>query len=84
MRHSLVVGTGLQTIDAGQIDEENVALGGNTSLTGALLDGDTREVSDFLTKAGEAVEESRFTGIGRTDECDCVTGIATGRRRRNI
>ena len=45
-------------------------------LADALLHRDAREVGHFLAQAGEAIEERRLAGVGRSDDGDDVRARA--------
>ena len=69
MRHALVFGAGLHAVDAGKVDQGDLAAGMEFGFSHAMLHRDAWEVRDFLAETGEAVEQSRFAGIGWTDNC---------------
>ena len=71
-------------VDAGQIDEREVVAAYAGHEAHALLDGDAGVVGNFLTEAGEAIEEGGFSGVGGADEDDCAqSGRGQGRRWGN-
>src|ERR1700693_4764101 len=68
MRYTLVFRAWIEAVDAGQIDENDVAIAGGSGATDALLDGDAREVRDFLAQSSEAIEQGRFSRVRRPDD----------------
>jgi hypothetical protein len=63
-----VFAAGFEGVDAGEVDEGEGVAGVKTQGSDVSFDGDSGVVRDFLTEAGEAIEESAFPGIGRADE----------------
>lgn len=61
---------GIEAVDAGEIDEDEVAASDAAEFAEVLLDGDAGVVGDLLAQTGEAVEERGFAGVGRADESD--------------
>ena len=61
-----------ERVDAGEIDEREVAAADGLHAAGVMLHGDAGIVGDLLAHAGEAVEEGGFAGVRRTDERDCA------------
>ena len=70
VRDLFVFGARNKAIDAGQIDQEDFLMALEFGLAHAVFDGDAREIGDLLAQAGEAVEEGRLAGVGRTDDGD--------------
>ena len=71
MGDALVVRTGVEAIDAGQIDKSDLAiLAGKPGFAEMMFDGDAGKVGDFLTEPRKAIEEGGFAGVGRSDNRD--------------
>src|SRR6185312_5025218 len=59
-RYFFIFRLGIETVDAGQIDEGNLVAGAVVNVSGMVLNRNAGKVSNLLAKPGEAIEESRF------------------------
>jgi len=73
-----VFGVGGERIDAGEVDEREVAAADGLHLAGVVLDGDARVVGYLLAHASEAVEEGRLAAVWRADERDGAEALGAG------
>jgi hypothetical protein len=61
---------GVQAVDAGEIDQDQIAAADTAELAEMLFDGDSGVVGDLLTKAREPIEECRLARVRRPDQRD--------------
>ena len=67
MGDTLVFGAGLHAVNAGQVHQGHFAAGVQLGFSHAMFDRHAGEVRDFLAEAGQTVEQSRFAGVGWSD-----------------
>jgi hypothetical protein len=81
-----IFGVSRERVDAGQIDQGEVAAADRLHAAGVVLHSDARVVGDLLAHAGEAIEEGGLAGVRRTDEGDGAQARPLARRwgRRGI
>ena len=63
-----VFGVSGERVDAGKVDQREVAAADGFHLAGVMLDGDAGVVCDLLPHAGEAIEEGGLAAVGWADE----------------
>jgi hypothetical protein len=65
--NAFVVGTGVEAVDAGEIDDKDIAALLRAGAADVVFDGNAGEVGDLLAEAGEPVEERCLAGVRRPD-----------------
>ena len=63
-----VFGVGGEAVDAGEIDQREVAATDTLHLAGVVFHGHAGVVCDLLAQAGETVEQGRLAAVWRPDE----------------
>ena len=77
-RDALILRLGIETVNAGQVNQVDLVAALQTIAAGMVLHGDAGEVADLLAQSRQAVEERGFAGIGRTDDGHrAIDGAAT-------
>ena len=81
--HACIFGVSRERVDAGQIDEREVAAANGLHTAGVVLHGDAGIVGDLLTHPGKPVEEGGLARVRWADESDGAQArFLAGRRGR--